>query len=220
MGKTVFAEFGWENVTDVRLPERSILYAPAPIGMGTAFGESLTSYLARLAEAHCVYLGVLLQEMMVPLMAETEVQSNGTEQHPLWRRDGSGSHLINVTSPRARAALQVLEMLTLRTDLRGLSLTALTDLLPIRGLTRNTLAWCPLCYEEHTCSPHRVHMFAPTLCGKNWTSGRVSPTRGSRLNASAKLSHHLKEGGRMALLILVMHFHPAKGESKNTYPMC
>ena len=148
MGKTQLSEFPWWHLTPVSLPERSTLYAPAPIGVGTAFGESLTSYLARLAEAHCVYPGVLLQQMIVPLMTELETQESETGEHPLWRRDGSGSHLINVTGPRAHSALYALEMLTLRTDLRGLALTALTELLPIRGLTRNTLAWCPLCYEE------------------------------------------------------------------------
>jgi transcriptional regulator with XRE-family HTH domain len=148
MGKAVLTEFEWWNVTEVRIPERSILYSPAPIGMGTAMGECLTSYLARLAEAHCVYPGVLLQEMVVPLMTEAEVQGNAFDQHPLWRRDGSGSHLINVAGSRSRAALHALETLTLRTDLRGLSLSVLTELLPIRGLTRNRVAWCPRCYEE------------------------------------------------------------------------
>ena len=148
MGKTQLSEFPWWHLTDVTLPERSMLYAPAPIGVGTAGCESLTSYLARLAEAHCVYPGVLLQQMLVPLMRELETQRSEAGEHPLWRRDGSGSHLINVTSPRARSVMSVLELLTLRTDLRGLALTALTEILPIRGLTRKTLAWCPLCYEE------------------------------------------------------------------------
>ena len=148
MGKAQLSEFPWWHLTDIALPERSTLYAPAPIGGGTAFGESLTSYLARLAEAHCVYPGVLLQQMLVPLMRELETQKSGALDHPLWRRDGSGSHLINVTSPRARSVMSALERLTLRADLRGLALTALTDILPIRGLTWKTLAWCPLCYEE------------------------------------------------------------------------
>jgi transcriptional regulator with XRE-family HTH domain len=148
MGKTQLSEFAWWHLTDVTLPERSMLYAPAPIGVGTAGCESLTSYLARLAEAHCVYPGVLLQQMLVPLMRELETQGSGAGEHPLWRRDGSGSHLINVTSPRARSVISALELLTLRTNLRGLALTALTDILPIRGLTRKTLAWCPHCYEE------------------------------------------------------------------------
>src|SRR5207245_11289580 len=125
MGKTQLSEFPWWYLTPVSLPERSTLYAPAPIGVGTAFGESLTSYLARLADAHCVYPGVLLQQMIVPLMAEMEEHPYAAAEHPLFRRDGSGSHLINATGPRAGSALAALETLTLRTDLRSLTLMKL-----------------------------------------------------------------------------------------------
>jgi transcriptional regulator with XRE-family HTH domain len=157
MGKAALAELEWWNMAEVHIPERSILYSPAPIGMGTVLGESLTSYLARLAEAHCVYPGILLREMILPMLEEAEAQGNGSDQHPLWRRDGSGSHLINVTGSRAQAALQILETLTMRTDLRGLSLTALTEVLPLRGLTRSRLAWCPICYEEWQVNEQTVY---------------------------------------------------------------
>ncbi len=145
------------DLTAEQLPERSKLYAPAPVGMGTAMGESLTSYLARLAAAHCVYPGILLRKMILPMLEKAEMQGDGPEQHPLWRRDGSGSHLINVTGSRAQAALQVLETLTMRTDLGGLSLVALTEVLPLRGLTRSKLAWCPLCYQEWQASEQVVY---------------------------------------------------------------
>jgi transcriptional regulator with XRE-family HTH domain len=137
----------WDLTVD-RLPTRSRLYAPAPVGMETAMGESLTSYLARLAAAHCIYPGVLLREIIVPFVEELEERDKESEQHPLWRRDGSGSYLINVTGSRAQAALQALGTLTMRTDLGGLSLAALTEVLPLRGLTRSKLAWCSMCYEE------------------------------------------------------------------------
>jgi transcriptional regulator with XRE-family HTH domain len=148
MSESQLLELPQWDLTGDRLPKRSRLYAPAPVGMGTAMGESLTSYLARLAAAHCVYPGVLLREIIVPSVEELEARDKESEQHPLWRRDGSGSHLINVTGSRAQMALQVLEVLTMRTDLNGLSLTTLTEVLPLRGLTRSRLAWCPLCYEE------------------------------------------------------------------------
>jgi transcriptional regulator with XRE-family HTH domain len=152
MNETQLLELPQWNLTAERLPKRSVLYAPAPVGMGTALGESLTSYLARLAAAHCVYPGILLREMILPMLEEAETQGNGAEQHPLWRRDGSGSHLINVTGSRAQSALQVLETLTMRTDLDGLALVALTEALPLRGLIRSRLAWCPICYEEWQAS--------------------------------------------------------------------
>src|SRR3984893_16385779 len=157
MSETQLLEFLRWDLAVERLPKRSVLYAPAPVGVGTAMGEGLTSYLARLAAAHCVYPGILLREMILPMLEEAETQGNGLEQHPLWRRDGSGSHLINVTGSRARAALRVLETLTMRTDLGDLSLAVLTDVLSLRGLTRSKLAWCPLCYEEWQANEQIVY---------------------------------------------------------------
>ena len=108
----------------------------------------MTSYLARLADAHCVYPGVLLKQVLVPLMAKSEEHPDALQQHPLFRRDGSGSHLINVARDRAHATVHALQTLTLRTDLRALTLVAASELLPSRGLTRSKLVWCPLCCEE------------------------------------------------------------------------
>src|SRR5436305_9565996 len=139
MRKATMASFPWWNLTNEALEPRSILYAPAPRGCGTIFGESLTSYLARLADAHCIYPGVLLQQMIVPLIQDAKTQGNEQDGHPLFRRDGNGSHLINVTGPRACSAVHALETLTLRTNLRCLTLKAASELLPPRKLTRQTL---------------------------------------------------------------------------------
>ncbi len=157
MNEAQVLEFPQWDLTVERLPRRSMLYAPMPVGMETAMGESLTSYLARLAAAHSIYPGILLREMIVPLVEELEARDKGTEQHPLWRHDGSGSHLINVTGSRAQAAFQALGTLTMRTNLGGLSLTALTEVLPLRGLTRSRLAWCPMCYEEWQASEQTLY---------------------------------------------------------------
>lgn len=148
MEKAALVEYAGWHLSETPLPKRSTLYAPAPMGTGTAFAESLTSYISRLAKAHCVYPGVLLSQMIVPHLPDAEAQSHADGSHPLFRRDGSGSHLINVAGNRACSALHALETLTLRTDLRALTLLALAELLPPRRLTRQTLAWCPLCYEE------------------------------------------------------------------------
>jgi hypothetical protein len=46
------------------LPPRSRLYALEPIGIGTAFVESLSGYVARLAEAHSVSAGDLVGRVL------------------------------------------------------------------------------------------------------------------------------------------------------------
>src|SRR5258708_30853921 len=47
------------DITPPALPPRSRLYPLEPIGLGTPLVESLTGYVARLADAHCVSTGTL-----------------------------------------------------------------------------------------------------------------------------------------------------------------
>lgn len=49
------------------LPSRSRLYRLAPIGLGTAYVESLTSYIIRLAEAHSLPVGYTLPHVWIRL---------------------------------------------------------------------------------------------------------------------------------------------------------
>src|SRR6266511_2897438 len=51
---------------ELQLPPRSRLYCLAPIGLGTREVESATSYLARLARAHCVSTWSLLKCEIAP----------------------------------------------------------------------------------------------------------------------------------------------------------
>jgi hypothetical protein len=50
------------------LPSHSRLYRLEPIGIGTPYVESLTGYIARLAEMHCVFPGVLMNKVVEPLV--------------------------------------------------------------------------------------------------------------------------------------------------------
>ncbi|KOP26530.1 hypothetical protein AMR41_09940 [Hapalosiphon sp. MRB220] len=43
-----------------KIPPRSSLFHLEPIGIGTPYVESITSYVARLAEAHSVAVGTLI----------------------------------------------------------------------------------------------------------------------------------------------------------------
>lgn len=57
--KTCFSEQfeEWTLDDDTLLPTRSELYHMQPAGLGTSFIESLTSYIARLADSHCLTTG-------------------------------------------------------------------------------------------------------------------------------------------------------------------
>src|SRR6266567_8780789 len=53
--------------------------------------------------------------------------------------------------------LKIRKTITFCTDLRALALVKLAELLPSRRLTRPTLAWCPVCYEEWQACGQILH---------------------------------------------------------------
>jgi len=135
------------DLTPLPMPPRSTLYALAPIGMGTPLVESLTSYITRLAEAHSVFSGLLMQKVIVPLVPG---YSPSAKQHGLFEESGQRSTSLNGTGLPARYAVSALKTLTLHPDLHYLTLLPLEAILPAKAkrLLRLTKAWCPLCYEQ------------------------------------------------------------------------
>jgi hypothetical protein len=105
------------------------------MGLGTSRVESLTSYLTRLAQAHTVSLRTLIKREVFPLLAENPKGCDLEKMHSL---NGMG-HVKQVA---------VLEKLTRRTDLRGLTLLPLQSLISGCEILRSHRAWCPRCFEE------------------------------------------------------------------------
>ena len=66
----------WEE-TAVVLPSHSRLYHLEPIGVGSPFVESLTSYIARLAEAHSVSIRALIADEISPLWKQIALLITG-----------------------------------------------------------------------------------------------------------------------------------------------
>jgi hypothetical protein len=149
-------EIGEWDLTPLSIPPRGTLYALQPIGMGTPLVESLTSYITRLAEAHCIFAGSLLHKLIVPLVPG---YMPSAKQHTLFPESGHRSTLLNGTGHPAQYAVSALETLTLHPDLSFLTLLPLGAILPARakGLIRLTKAWCPLCYEEWRRSRQPVY---------------------------------------------------------------
>src|SRR5438046_7692235 len=59
----------WDSIPPV-LPPRSRLYTLKPVGIGTPFVESLSGYIARLADAHAVSVGDLVGRELSPSASE------------------------------------------------------------------------------------------------------------------------------------------------------
>jgi hypothetical protein len=128
------------------LPPRSQLYGLSPLYAGTLEVESLTSYVNRLAWAHGVSPRKFLAEMLVLNL------TGGSDLQASVRRSGS---LGRVRAMRCNGAGEmawewssVLEHLTVRSDLRSLTLWPWAHGLPQTGLVRKWPAWCPACYQE------------------------------------------------------------------------
>ncbi|MEH7387805.1 TniQ family protein [Bacillus sp. JJ1521] len=125
--------------------ERSVLYNIKPIGMGTPLVESLTSYITRLAEAHCVLTGDLISKIYAPLLNKEYLLR-------ISNRGGNGffdsAIGINGLGKLAYEFTELTNSFTGRTDISCTTLQNWSSILPNRGLFKKTKSWCPDCFEE------------------------------------------------------------------------
>lgn len=129
------------NLKKVCIPSRSRLYQLEPVGIGTPLVESLTGYIARLAEVHCVASGVLMERELAPLINK---EYGGGNLHRIYKYTAA----LNGSGVMAIDLVQALQKLTLRGDLRFLTLLTWDELFPSRNLLRSVRAWCPDCYKD------------------------------------------------------------------------
>jgi TniQ len=133
------------DMTIPPLPSRSRLYCLEPIGIGSPYTESLTSYIIRLAEEHHVSLKILVMQEILPLLVKSNLSDENPHIHALWYRDAL---VLNGTSSYAKAWGDALARLTLWDNFFPLTMLVWRDVISRKGLRRPTQAWCPACYEE------------------------------------------------------------------------
>jgi len=129
------------DLKKLAIPYRSRLYQLKPIGIGTPSVESLTGYISRLAEAHCVNPGVLMEKELAALVNKKYGSAN---LHKIYKYTTA----LNGSGVMAQDLVQALETLTLRDNLCFLTLLTWCKLFPSRNLLRPVRAWCPICYQE------------------------------------------------------------------------
>ncbi|MBD1836306.1 helix-turn-helix domain-containing protein [Cyanobacteria bacterium FACHB-472] len=133
------------SIEKPELPKRSRLYHLPPVGIGSPFVESLTSYIARLAESHSVLPSVLISKEITPYLKKVFAKRLSSRRlRALFDR----ARALNGTGDIAMDFVQALETLTLRSDLCFLTLQSCASILAQRGLFRPYKAWCPTCYQE------------------------------------------------------------------------
>lgn len=131
------------------LPTRSKLFRLEPIGIGTAEVESLTSYIARLAEAHCVSPRQLLCEEILAPAGKRTVHYSAS---PLF----SGEH-INGIGALAELAVTSLEHLIMQQGLHVMTMLTWRNILSQQQLIKAKKAWCATCYQERANADNPVY---------------------------------------------------------------
>lgn len=121
------------------LPPRSVLAPVEPLGMGTGFRECLSSYLQRLADAHCTTPQILIRELICPgarylMSIEADTCWQSSSFNTIGRIPGMWARLLS-----ASTGIKGLERLTLM---------PLCGEIPFRNLASRNLRWCPLCLYE------------------------------------------------------------------------
>jgi hypothetical protein len=146
----------WEQASSNLIPPRSHLYHLAPVGLGSAFVESLTSYVARLAEAHDISPGTLVTREILPKVRE-EFRRHEYKVPVAKSTFMYQAHTLNSVGQVAQDWVKVLEQLTGVRDLQYLTMGTWRQIISGVDLLRRRRAWCPLCLEHWRGSNQQVY---------------------------------------------------------------
>ncbi|MBG9941018.1 TniQ family protein [Brevibacillus formosus] len=133
------------NLDEIPLSSPSRLYSLKPMGLGTAAIESMTSFIARLARAHCLKVGDLFTQVLFPIL-------NKQYTNNIMIEGGNGfydwAHSLNGLTSNAHEFVELLENMTGNSGLGNLTLLKYRHLIPNRRLLRRKKCWCPNCFRE------------------------------------------------------------------------
>jgi hypothetical protein len=133
----------------LEIPKRSRLLSLEPIGVGTPYTESLSSYLCRLAQEHCVTSGKLIMGEIAPQMMGQDYEFALIKKPVSTLFSNSDAKpAINGMRAKAQSLVQALKELTQRKDLSFLSLLTWKEVVNEQELFRQYRAWCPQCNEQ------------------------------------------------------------------------
>jgi len=137
------------DLTIPEIPTRTRLYPLEPIGKGTPLVEGLTSYILRLADAHSVPVGILVNREVVPLRPAAQRRGRWKDRRePRSPTVSLTSYSINGLEDGPWRWVQALEAATLRKDLSQLTLLCFRGFFCYIHFFRRVRAWCPSCLEE------------------------------------------------------------------------
>lgn len=171
-----------------RVPPRSVLASLKPMGIGTPYRESLSSYYLALAHLHHVSPRILAREMIIP-QREDGRERQGDDAFTSWKLS-SFNGIGSVPETWAKR----LGDLTGRIELVDLTLVPLRPYTHRQRLMTAEKKWCPLCLAEaekegraygqllweiaavQACPKHGINLISRCSCNKSGaqpTSNRV-----------------------------------------------
>jgi hypothetical protein len=142
------------NDISAPIPERSRLYRLSPINLKRGLVESLTSYIARLAAAHCLPLWFLVTREIAPLFTRKSIVNFSEGHCDLLGKFGGA---VNGNTVTAIQAAKAVERLTGQTDLTQLTMLGAGERLAQTPLLRPGQAWCPTCLTEWKDEKQTLH---------------------------------------------------------------
>lgn len=166
------------NLQPSPIPQRSQLYSLEPAATGTPTLESLTSYVIRLAQEHGLRPGVLIGKLIAPAIRPDFVYGNAESGiRAIWGGNSRQTSILNGTGKTAASVLEVLERLTLRHDLRTLTVLPWSEVMASKGLLRHSRVWCPACYQVRSATNGQA--YDPLLW--SFSSVTICPVHHTRL---------------------------------------
>jgi hypothetical protein len=152
-----FVYQSWEQCLYHSIPPRSYLYHLPTVGLGSAVVESLTSYLARLAEAHDISPGTLLTREVLPKVREEFRRHDYKVDPALESTFMYEAHTLNSVGQRSLDWVNVLEHLTGVRGLQYLTMGTWRQVISGVDLLRCRRAWCQLCLEDWQRSNQQIY---------------------------------------------------------------
>ncbi|MDJ0636873.1 MAG: TniQ family protein [Xenococcaceae cyanobacterium MO_188.B29] len=146
--------YGSCDLEKPKIPPRSRLYYLEPIGIGTPYVESLTSFLMRLANAHSLEVNTLVAREISSYLDRGYIQDNLSKGLSTLFNRGAA---LNSNGILAAQLCQSLEKLTFRKDLSLLTLLLFDKTFSSRKLLRKSKAWCSACCEQWRISGKTVY---------------------------------------------------------------
>ncbi len=142
------------DLEKLNIPSRSRLYHLNPIGLDTPYVESLTSYIARLAEAHSLSPNSLITQLISSELQQTFIKNCSSRNlGTLFKK----SRFINGHGQIAQEIQKSLKKLTLRQNLDRLTVLRYSQVLSPRNLFKNNKSWCSACYEQWRISKQTIY---------------------------------------------------------------